>query len=497
VSVLGMFSEAQGKAGAMAGQYLFWIGLGLLMAVPFQIKIYNLTKDFKFKKNWISTFVMILVLIVLARGGFQKKPLSLAQAQHFENSLLNLLTLNTTFTVMKSNSALKLEKVSLMDSEKALSLMNANLSEAESVSLNQDLKNSNVVIIILESFSSEYVNQNKYTPFFSELMNQSLVFTNAVANGRRSIEGVAAILAGIPSLMDEPFISSEFSTNQVEGLAQVFKAKGYSTSFYHGGENGTMHFDSFSQKLGFDQYLGSREYPEPKDHDGVWGIWDRPYFQYFADELTKKQTPFLSVIFTLTSHQPYHVPESEAAGFPEQSEHPILKAVMYTDSALKDFFEKAEKQDWYQNTLFVLVADHTGPLVFSAVDDPLASYKIPIVFFHPQIKKWPEGLQQTTALAQQVDIPATLYDLFGFDEAKPSVFGRSLMKPGPRHFAVFNGGNYYFTDGSALLVKAGSKFNFFDSATLKPIPENPVLLEILQGYQQAYSDAMWENGLVK
>lgn len=496
VSVLGMFGEAQGKAGAMASAYLGWILLGLMLAVPFMILIFKSTKNYKFKFSWLSSIAMILILVLASRGGMQKKPLSLAQAQHFEDSALNLLTLNTTFTVVKSNSALKLEKMKFMDSDRANRLMNANLAQ-NSIQLNYDFKNSNVVILILESFSTEYIEQKKYTPYLNELMQKSLVFSNSLANGRRSIEGVAAILAGVPSLMDEPFISSEYSTNQVEGIARIFQSKGYETSFYHGGENGTMHFDSFALKLGFEKYFGSQQYPNPNDHDGVWGIWDRPYFQYFADELSKKKKPFFSVMFTLTSHQPYHVPNSEKERFPEQPEHPILKSVMYTDSALKDFFEKAEKQEWFKNTLFILVADHTGPLVFESIDNPLVSYRVPIIFYHPQIQKWPDGLQQDKTLAQQVDLPVTLFDLFQFADARSTLFSRSLMKPGPRNFAVFNGGNYYFSDGNTLLVETNKKQKFLNLQDLTTVQPNPVLVEILQGYQQAFSEAMWENGLVK
>lgn len=506
-SILQMFSEAQGKTGAMAGLYLHWIFLGLFLCVPFLLIFYKITKNEKpFQWGGFSSLgtqlVVILFLVLAARGGFQKKPLSLAQSHHFQNSLLNLLTLNTTFTVVKSFSSKGLEKVQFMSSEKAHLFMNKNLSNAEFVNIPElQTQKQNVVILILESFSSEYTslksqNRKSHTPFLDELIKQSLVFPNALANGRRSIEGIAAILAGIPSLMDEPFISSEYSTHKIEGIGSNFVNSGYQTSFFHGGENGTMHFDSFTEKLGFQNYFGSQQYPDQKDFDGVWGIWDRPYLKYFANEVSKMKSPFFTVLFTLSSHQPYLVPGSEKDRFPEQPEHPILKSISYSDQALKDFFEMAKRQLWYNQTLFILVADHTGPVVFANPKNPLSSYQIPIVFFHPQIKVWPKEID-TSTLAQQIDLPATLYDLLGMKQAKTTVFGRSLLRSGPRNWTVFNGGNTYFTNGKKILIESGNSQTFLSFENLQNVEASPSMIETLKANQQVFSEAMWGNQLYR
>jgi len=506
-SILQMFSEAQGKTGAMAGLYLHWIFLGLFLCVPFMWLIYKVTKNERaFRWHGLSTIgsqlFVILILILAARGGIQKKPLSLAQSHHFQNSLLNLLTLNSTFTVVKSFSAVGLEKVQFMTSEQAMSLTNSKSSNLESVFIPELQKQKqNVVILILESFSSEYTSLNfnaskTYTPFLDQLMKQSLVFPNALANGRRSIEGIAAILAGIPSMMDEPFVTSEYSTHQLEGIGSLFNKEGYQTSFFHGGENGTMHFDSFTEKLGLQKYYGSQQYPDPNDFDGVWGIWDRPYLKYFASEISKMKAPFFTVLFTLSSHQPYLVPGSEKEKFPEQSEHPILKSITYTDHALSDFFRMAQGQPWYDQTLFVLVADHTGPLVFANQKNPLSHYQIPIIFFHPQMKSWPKEID-TSTLAQQIDLPATLYDMLGMKQMRTTSFGRSLLKSGPRNWTVFNGGNTYFTDGELILIESGKSQTFLSFKNLQNMEASPSMIEALKANQQVFSEAMWGNQLFR
>jgi phosphoglycerol transferase MdoB-like AlkP superfamily enzyme len=206
------------------------------------------------------------------------------------------------------------------------------------------------------------------------------------------------------------------------------------------------------------------------------------------------KAPFFTVLFTLTSHQPYLVPDSEKEMFPEQPEHPILKSISYSDQALKDFFELAKTQAWYNQTLFILVADHTGPVVFENQKNPLVQYQIPIVFFHPQITSWPKEID-TSTLAQQVDLPATLFDLLGMSESKTTLFGRSLLKTGPRNWTIFNGGNTYFTDGKKILIEAGRSLTTLDTQSLKSQEPSHDAIEMLKANQQVFSEAMWGNQL--
>ena len=159
----------------------------------------------------------------------------------------------------------------------------------------------NVFVIILESFSSEHIgalthqigNKNTdFTPFLDSLAEKSLVF-EGFANGKRSIEGIPAILASLPTWMTEDFITSQYSSNKFNSLASILKAEGYNTSFFHGGKNGTMGFDAFSKSAGFEFYYGKNEYPDQSDFDGSWGISDEPYLQYIAKTLNTTPEPFL------------------------------------------------------------------------------------------------------------------------------------------------------------------------------------------------------------
>lgn len=502
LSVLKLFREAD---GAMAQGYFFWIALACVIAAPFFYQLFKICwKAGPFsgskKRVVLEQIGIVLILVLMTRGGWQKKPLTPVNAHLFEKAHLNQLVLNTSFTLLKSLKGSGLQKEKFFESYgEALKLVNGSLGKDKVVQEKVFSKKQNVVILILESFSWEYTSLNpqlksEYTPFLNSLMKKSLTFPQAMANGRRSIEGVAAILSGIPALMEEPFITSEFSTNQFEGIGSVFTRKGYDTSFYHGGDNGTMHFDAFTERAGFRSYFGSREYPHSKDHDGVWGIWDRPYLNYYVDELSKKPEPFLSVLFTLSSHQPYNVPVGEAAQFPER-EHPILKAISYADSSLQDFFKKAEKEPWYPDTLFIILADHTGPIIFHRQETPLVAYRIPILFYHPQIPSWPAGIDREQ-LAQQIDIPASLYDFMNFEDVKTIPLSRSIFRPGPKHFTAFASGIYWQTDGNKILTQQGKNQSYVLSAHPNEATQaDPLLEKQLKAVREVFSFGLWDNAL--
>ena len=162
------------------------------------------------------------------------------------------------------------------------------------------IQKKNVVIIILESFSKEYVgyynNGSGYTTFLDSIIPHSLVMENGYANGIKSIEALPAITSSVPTLMNEPFITSSYATNSYYSIASLLKKEGYSTSFFHGGTRGTMGFYQFSKKAGFDKYFGLEEYGKEKDNDGVWGIYDGPFFKYFSDYLNKEQQKVIKEI---------------------------------------------------------------------------------------------------------------------------------------------------------------------------------------------------------
>jgi phosphoglycerol transferase MdoB-like AlkP superfamily enzyme len=389
------------------------------------------------KKVSITVGVLILALIG-SRGGLQVKPITYVDAKIFEQSYANNLVLNSTFTLLKSFGKPSVERIHFFDNEKMLSLLNAQNIKSQKIQASP--KNINVVYIFLESFSKEYLDlQNpEATPYLNSLRKKSVDYAKAYANGRRSIEGVAALLSGIPALMEEPFINSEFSANQIIGLGTILSSHNYHTSFFHGAQNGSMHFDQFMKSVGIQNYYGKNEYPNKDDDDGTWGIYDEPYLQWACSKLTEFHEPFFTSIFTLSSHQPYNVPEKYKERFKDER-LPILKSIQYADYSLEQFMKCAEKQKWFANTLFILTADHTGP-EFKANSSFESRFQIPLVFYSAQTELLKNLDSQQ--YAQHIDVLPTLLETLQIPLLNKNYLARSLWQSGPKVIALYTDGHY-------------------------------------------------------
>ncbi len=371
--------------------------------------------------------IMLLTLVaglcvVGIRGGFQPTPLSSSHAGLVTESGFAPLVLNTPFTIIHSLSNKELEELHYY-SEKELDSYNNPVKQYGGKTFTP----KNVVVIMLESFSKHFTglgNRTSFTPFLDSLMTKSFVCRQGYANALHSAEGVPAVIAGIPSLMDEPITTSMYGTDRITTMPNLLKEKGYESAFYHGGTNGTMSFDLFSSNAGYDHYYGRTEYDNEKDYDGNWGIWDEPYLQYFAKSMSEMKQPFFSSVLTLTSHDPFRVPDQYKNILPK-GPLPVQQCIAYTDMALKKFFETASRQPWYSNTLFVITADHCALMTEVESDHGnYGFYKIPIIFFAPGDDKL---FGSTKEIAQQIDILPSVMDYLGYEKSFFS-FGNSIFK---------------------------------------------------------------------
>ncbi|MBR1517836.1 MAG: LTA synthase family protein, partial [Bacteroidales bacterium] len=229
--------------------------------------------------------------------------------------------------------------------------------------------------------------------------------------GKKSIEGIPAILASVPTMVEKPFIMTELCSDSLFSIARLLSAHGYGTSFFHNGYNGVLGFDRMARQMGFSNYYGMNEYnatpyAKPEDYDGMWGIFDEPFLQYFGRELSHQPQPFLAVEFTASSHHPYTMPDSHKGEFPDGL-HPLLPVVSYTDYALRRFFDSVAQQPWFYNTIFVITADHPGQGLHRQYNDYDGWYDIPMMFFAPG-----DSLAGVShRLMQQLDVLPTLADM--------------------------------------------------------------------------------------
>ena len=325
----------------------------------------------------------------------------------------------------------------------------------------------NVVILIVESFGREYIgalNKNLengkykgYTPCVDSIIAQSTTFEYSFCNGRKSIDGMPSILSSIPMFV-EPFILTPASMNHVEGIASLLGQEGYQTAFFHGAQRGSMGFMAFARSTGFQQYYGREDYDDdPRfggddDFDGMWAIWDEPFLQYYCTKMSEMKEPFMTAIFTASSHHPYAIPDKYRDVYPEEGLI-IHKCIRYTDMALGRFFRQASRQPWFQNTIFVLTSDHTNQTDHAYYQTDLGGFCSPIVIYEPGDTLRQRGEVQHK-IAQQIDILPTVMGLLGYD--KPFFgFGIDLFATEPEDTWAVN-----YLNGIYQYVKHGHVLQF-------------------------------------
>ncbi len=414
-------------------------------------------------RNWLlesTGFIVVLILTVIAgRGGLQNKPINIVNAGEYTEPRYFPIILNTPFTIIKTKNEEGIKEKQYFANKRELDSVFTPYHKARPDT--SAMKRLNVFIIILESFTAEHSaflnpkldggHYKGYTPFLDSLMRHSLVF-RGFANGEKSIDGIPAILSGIPSLMYSAYLLSPYVSNKISSIAGVLKKEGYSTAFFHGGTNGTMGFEAYTMIAGFDHYFGRYEYNNDADFDGKWGIFDEPFLQYTAQKLNEMHKPFMASVFTLSSHHPYTIPEKYKGRFAKGTLD-IHETIGYTDYALKRFFNTMEKMDFFDSTLFVLVADHTYAGYYPFYKTAVGRYSIPIVFYN-HLANWHT---KTDEIAQQTDIMPSILDYLNDTSAFVS-FGQSAFDSTATRFAVsYLYGIYQIIEGDYVLKFDGEK----------------------------------------
>ncbi len=378
----------------------------------------------------------ILIFGIAARGGIQLRPLmSITAAEYVDDMRLIPLMTNTSLNLIFSSQQRFLVEQNFFDEAELDSIFSIEKRPASQ----RKFQKKNVIIIVLESFGKEYINSfnnaANYTPFLDSLIKKSFYCKQSYANGLRSTQGIVAITSSIPALMNDPLMFSAYQSNRIDGLARLLQNEGYSTSFFHGANPGSMEFERFSKLTGFQNYFDRNEYGE-SDYDGQWGVWDEPFFQYAAQKLSEENEPFLTLLFSLTSHHPYKVPKEFEEKHPNDKD--IFRSVRYTDYALEQFFATAATMPWYENTLFVLLADHIGKSFRPEFKTKKGVFEIPIIFFEPNGTLRGDQCQ----VLQQIDIMPTVLDYLNYNRPYTS-FGTSMFDTLFPHYAFMYTDNVF------------------------------------------------------
>lgn len=424
----------------------------------------------------IGTLMIGVLMVAGVRGDLKKstRPINMVDANKYVDRIEHAdVVLNTPFSIIRTIGMNNFKKVNFVDQD----YINQHIQPIKKYH-NHPSSKPNIVIFIMESFGREYSgafnkdvdiqNFHSYTPFLDSLAANSLIFTNAYANGRKSIHAMSSILAGIPSFKTA-YTSSFYPNQKTQSLVSILNDEGYDTSFFHGAPNGSMGFQGYGNILGFNHYYGKTEYNNDADFDGVWSIWDEPFFLYMSRTLSTKKTPFMATLFSASSHDPYIIPQQYEGVFPKGTVN-IHECIGYSDNALRSFFKEAKTQPWFENTIFVITADHCNTSAYVEFKQPLNRHAVPILFYKPDHSL--KGEQDR--LAQQIDIYPTIIDLIGYHQPFRS-WGNSLVYDNPSvppFYIGYAGTSYQFVQGNYSCLFDGKKATGFYNLTDKNLSEN-------------------------
>lgn len=413
----------------------------------------------------MASFLSLLLIAPFAvagiRGGFTTavRPITISNANQYVNRPTEAaLVLNTPFSLYRTiGKAVFVVPNYYSDEQEMTAIYNPIHVPNDSVPMTK----KNVVVLIVESFGREYIGAlNKtlengryhgYTPCVDSLIAKSITFSHSYCNGRKSIDGMPSILSSIPMFV-EPFFLTPASMNHVDGIASLLAGEGYQTAFFHGAQRGSMGFQAFARSTGFQDYYGREDYDADKrfggddDFDGMWAIWDEPFLQYYATKMSEMKEPFMTAVFTASSHHPFAIPEKYKQRFPEESLE-IHKCIRYTDMAIGKFFETVSREPWFKNTIFVLTSDHTNMSDHAEYQTDLGGFCSPIIIYEPG--REPQVLDK---IAQQIDILPTVMGMLHYP--KPFFgFGIDLLNtPAEDTWAVnYMGGIYQYVKHGHVL----------------------------------------------
>ncbi len=437
------------------------------------------------KQLFITTLVVVLVLFIGIRNNFLGKGFGTSDAYAVDKVSSGNLALNGFFTMYRT--AKSPAKHNLMNLDKAVEITRAELASPNTPFLDnkyplereykgKDTPKYNVVIVLLESFGAEHLDGFTHykelgiTPYFKQLSNEGLKFTNFYSNGYRSIFGITSIFTGITIPSGFEYLGHGLELSNLSYLGRVAKQNGYSTLSMQAANKRSYRVDAVSGLAGFDNYYGAEDMPNVETVDPgrapETGTYDYNMFDFYHKKLNKMKEPFLGFAFTDTTHSDFYLPSKKFERYPHdlQNYNGSLNAHIYTDDAIKRFMESVKKEPWFDRTIFIFTSDHGSGDALNPIarqyrpdDKPLPSiehFRIPLIIYAPKIFK----PQVITTLGSHNDIFPTIVDMLGW-KANITTMGSSLFDQGIKNrFA-------YFFAGDLIGLKTNDgyiKYNFKD-----------------------------------
>gem|GEM_PF-468672 len=429
------------------------------------------------KKDLLFTPLYLALCFIGVRGGLQRKSITIQSAFIQGDNRLGHLVLNTPYHFLRGLH-LKEEKdwrffSSMAEAQKVIPSPMRNSSP---------LLKKNIVLIIMESFSLDSL-ESGHMPWLKAHLSSS----KHLSNGKRSIEALPSLLCGLPSLLQNPITKSSYQSNQFICLTDVLKKNGYQNLFFHGGKKGTMGFDAFTLSHGVSQYYAYEDDTNPSHYDGTWGIYDHYFFDFMTKSLSTQQTPFFAGFFSLSSHQPYSIPEELKTKF-KKGTLEIHQSIEYADWALGEFMNQNKHQEWFKNSIIIITADHTQKIELEKFNNFIGQYRVPLsVIIDGEVLKIEKATQHS-------DIPNVVLEKIGLKEQVG--FGRRLEDNEEAVLNFSDGQQYYYLHQNfveTISIEGIESFYRYNWDTGELIKDSQRDNKKLKAYLHVYFQSLREN----
>lgn len=430
----------------------------LLTGVLFAGGFYFLFRVFVFKIHFKPVrmilaplfLVIASVAILPARGGIGIAPMNPAKVYFSNHIFSNHASLNAVWNFLYSLSKsgeINKKYPEYIPADQAGEWFGSLTATDEPAPAVLNTQKPNIVFIVLEGFTSKVIlpagGMADITPNFNRLAEEGLFFSNIYASGDRSNKGLVAILSGFPAQSTQPVIKSISKLSKLATITDILGNAGYQTSFYYGGDPNFSNIRAYLNHSGISRLVTKNDFPEALN-TSKWGVHDEHVFQLLLNEMDTACSPCFKMFFTLSSHEPFDIPTAPAFGGSSEDSL-FLSSIHYTDKWIGWFFDEARKRDFWNNTLFVLIADHGHRLPGKSKYFMPDKFSIPMLWLGGALEQ--KGV--VTRIGSQIDLAATLLYQLEFD-AGEFKFSRNLLCNAKEHFAY-----YAFNDGFGFITPTG------------------------------------------
>lgn len=483
-----------------------------------------LKKDFinfenSFKTSYLKRLILFIPLVLIAflmiRSSIGHRPANISDALYSSNRVLNEITKNSLYNVgyafysykkNEKNLADKYGKVSILEAYNLVSnTLNIDFNDAskpfnrlEKTHFKTD-KPKNLVIFVQESMGAQFTSfageEKDLTPNLNNLANKNLAFTNLYANGTRSVRGLEALTSGYLPIIGDSVIKRNKSQSDFLTIAKLLKPFAYKSSFIYGGEGRFDNMRNWYLGNGFDEVIEQKDFKNPL-FTSTWGVSDEDLVIKANEkfkEYNKNKEPFVTVMFSQSNHAPFELPDNKIEFIENLPKNDVKNAIKYADFAIGKFFELAQKEEYYKDTVFVVVADH-NVRTYGDETIPISTFKIPAVIIASNIKQ-----QFYNNLSSQPDVLATALDLIGLDLQYP-ILGNSIFndKKNNINFMLFNDTYAFRKDNevAVLIPNKGAKTFYYKDSKLQEKEHNKNLENTALALIHILSD-MYEKKLYR